>query len=136
MLAVACILDFHAAGAFAAETAPGDACSAGETNLIRQVGGPETTGIWHLMRCNGTTWQQDITALASGYVGIGDPSPAYKLSVADSANTSVAISAVNTKVGAGTSTGLVLSALSNYVNTQYYGSSSVWYTGNLGAQVT
>lgn len=42
----------------AQETAPGDACVAGETDYIRQVGGPETSGVVHLMRCDGTNWQQ------------------------------------------------------------------------------
>lgn len=57
--------------AHAQETAPGDVCTAGETNYIRQVGGPETSGVVHLMRCDGMSWQQYLTTDANGNLGIG-----------------------------------------------------------------
>jgi len=66
---------FSGVSAHAQETAPGDACAAGEENYIRQVGGPETTGVVHLMRCDGSNWQQYMTILADGNVGIGTTSP-------------------------------------------------------------
>lgn len=45
----------------AAETAPGDACVAGQTDLHRFVGGPENPGIGYHLVCNGTTWQAITT---------------------------------------------------------------------------
>ena len=61
--------------ALAQETTPGDACTASETNYIKQVGGPETSGIVHLMRCDGASWQQYMTFLANRNVGIGTLNP-------------------------------------------------------------
>lgn len=61
--------------AMAQETAPGDACGAGETNHIRQVGGVETSGVMHLLRCDGANWQQYMTILPDGKVGIGTTTP-------------------------------------------------------------
>lgn len=63
------------------ETAPGSSCAAGENNYIRAVGGPETSGVWHLMRCDGSNWGQRLTALANGNVGIGTASPNASLEV-------------------------------------------------------
>lgn len=40
----------------AQETAPGDICTTGELNRIRTAGGPETTGVYRLLRCNGSIW--------------------------------------------------------------------------------
>ncbi len=34
-----------------------DPCAVEETDYIRQVGGPETNGELHVLRCDGTTWQ-------------------------------------------------------------------------------
>ena len=65
--------------ASAQETVPGDACTAGQENHIRQVGGPETSGVVHLMRCDGANWQQYMTFLTSGNVGIGVDNPLFPL---------------------------------------------------------
>jgi hypothetical protein len=65
----------------AQETQPGSACTAGQTNLIRWSGGPETTGVVHLVRCNGSTWQQYMTVLASGNIGMGLSTPSERLEV-------------------------------------------------------
>jgi hypothetical protein len=47
--------------AWAAETAPGDACVVGETDLHRFVGGPENPGTGYHLVCNGTTWEAITT---------------------------------------------------------------------------
>jgi hypothetical protein len=54
----------------AQETQPGDACTGGQTDHVRQVGGPETSGVTHLLVCDGSTWNQLTTWLADGSVGI------------------------------------------------------------------
>jgi hypothetical protein len=54
ILTVIIVLLVSIVPSYAQETAPGDACDAGQLNNIRSVGGPETTGVHHLMRCNGT----------------------------------------------------------------------------------
>lgn len=71
-----------APAALAQETEPGEACTAGETDYIRQVGGPETSGVVHLMRCDGSNWQQYMTFLADSKVGIGIDDPQAPLEVA------------------------------------------------------
>lgn len=65
----------------AQETVPGDACTAGETNFIRRSGGPETSGVVHLMRCDGTIWQPYLTFLGDGKAGIGTDTPTAMLHV-------------------------------------------------------
>lgn len=57
--------------AYAQETAPGDACTAGQTNWTKQVGGPETAGTVNILRCDGSNWQSAITFTSAGMVGIG-----------------------------------------------------------------
>ncbi len=42
---------------YAQETSSGDVCTAGETNYVRQVGGPETSGEKRVLVCNGTNWR-------------------------------------------------------------------------------
>jgi len=56
--------------AFAQETLPDDPCSAGQTNYVRYVGGIETNGVAHVIRCNGSVWQRYMT-WKDGSVGIG-----------------------------------------------------------------
>ncbi len=68
-----------AAPAFAAEPAPGDVCA--NLNYIISTGGPETSGIHRLLRCDGTNWQLMMTIDASGHVGIGNPTPSAALDV-------------------------------------------------------
>lgn len=65
--------------AWAAEPVPGGACST--SNLIVTTGGPETTGVRRIMRCNGSTWQQEQTIDATGKTGVGTDSPAAPLHV-------------------------------------------------------
>lgn len=62
-----------------ADPAPGDACSI--ANAIVQTGGPDTSGVRHVMRCDGNIWQQTVTIDAAGQVGIGTPSPTSALDV-------------------------------------------------------
>jgi hypothetical protein len=69
-VAIAALALAIAAQAFA-EPQPGDACTAGQTNYTQQAGGPETSGVVHLLRCDGSTWKQLTTWLADGNVGIG-----------------------------------------------------------------
>ncbi|MEI4232988.1 hypothetical protein [Roseovarius sp. D22-M7] len=76
------ILIVTAIPAMAQETAPNDPCGAGQSDYIRQVAGPETSGVVHLMRCDGVNWQQYMTILADGKVGIGTDAPDAKLDVA------------------------------------------------------
>lgn len=57
--------------AVAQETAPGDACTAVETDYIKQVGGPETSGVVRLIRCDGANWQQYWGFFTNGSVEIG-----------------------------------------------------------------
>jgi quinol monooxygenase YgiN len=69
--------------ALAQEALPGDACTAGQINRISVSGGPETTGALHMIRCNGSTWQQYMTVLTNGNVGIGGrTTPAERLDIA------------------------------------------------------
>ncbi len=65
--------------AFAAEPVAGDACST--SNQIVVTGGPETTGVRHTLRCNGTKWVQEQTIDASGNSGFGTASPAARIDV-------------------------------------------------------
>jgi hypothetical protein len=65
----------------AQETQPGSACTGGQLNTIRWSGGPETTGVVHFVRCNGTIWQQYMTVLATGNMGLGATAPAERLEV-------------------------------------------------------
>lgn len=67
--------------AMAQETQPGDACTGGQTDHVRQVGGPETSGVTHLLVCDGSTWNQLTTWLADGSVGIGTANSVFELSV-------------------------------------------------------
>lgn len=78
LLAMMCFI----APTFAQEAAPGDSCTAGETNFITQAGGPETGGILHLMRCDGSNWQQYLTFFNNGFAGVGVASPQTPLDVA------------------------------------------------------
>ena len=57
--------------AMAQETLPGSSCDAGETDYIRQVGGPETSGVVHLMRCDGSTWFRYVSFYNGGVVSFG-----------------------------------------------------------------
>lgn len=59
-------LMFVSAPAMAQETAPGDACTAGETNYIRQAGGPETSGVFRIMRCDGSNWLERFSIMENG----------------------------------------------------------------------
>lgn len=97
----------------AQETVPGNACAAGELNHIRQVGGPETTGFWHLMRCNGSTWNQYISILADGSVGVGGPPasgrPLRVIAAADTVTGLSVLSAASAQSGIG----IALGALGN-----------------------
>jgi hypothetical protein len=77
-LCLAALLVF-AAPSFAAEPLPGNACTT--LNAIVETGGSETSGVRHLLRCDGSVWKQEMTIDASGYVGIGTPSPATALDV-------------------------------------------------------
>lgn len=81
LLIFTAIILFAPTPLFAQETLPGDSCSAGEVNFIRQSGGPETGGVVHLMRCDGTTWQPYQTFLGDGKAGIGTDTPAAMLDV-------------------------------------------------------
>src|SRR5258706_14401483 len=67
------------APAFAAEPVPGDSCPA--LNQILQTGGPETTGVRRVMRCNGSIWVQEMTIDATGKIGIATDIPASTLHV-------------------------------------------------------
>jgi hypothetical protein len=58
-----------AAPAFAAEPVPGGVCST--LNYIIETGGPETTGVRHILRCDGAHWQQQMTIDADGKVTLG-----------------------------------------------------------------
>lgn len=58
-----------AAPAFAAEPVPGDTCST--LNYIIETGGPETSGVRHLLRCDGAHWQQEMTIDTDGVVTLG-----------------------------------------------------------------
>lgn len=71
-----------------AETAPGDACTAGQTNHVRLVGGPETTGTADILRCNGSTWTSQIRFTSAGKVGIGMTNPVANLTVIGDGNVS------------------------------------------------
>jgi hypothetical protein len=62
-----------------ANPVPGDACVAGQLNNTAMSGGP-TTGVVHLLRCNGTSWQQLMT-FNNGNIGMGVISPSSKLEV-------------------------------------------------------
>lgn len=76
-----------------AEPVPGDACPT--VNQIVTSGGPETTGVLRVMRCNGTTWQQEMTIDVTGKTGIATDTPAAKLHVGGEAiigNTGLACS--------------------------------------------
>ena len=74
------------APAWAAEPVPGGACAT--TNFIVETGGPETSGIRNILRCNGTTWQQEMTIDASGHVGIGTVTPDSQFQIYDANNPS------------------------------------------------
>ncbi len=65
--------------AFAAEPVAGDACST--SNQIVVTGGPETTGVRHTLRCNGTKWVQEQTIDASANSGFGTASPAARIDI-------------------------------------------------------
>ena len=39
-----------------ADTVPGNACTAGELNAIRHVGGPTLSGVSHILHCDGAAW--------------------------------------------------------------------------------
>lgn len=68
-----------ATSAFAAEPVPGDACST--LDYVVETGGPETSGIRHFLRCDGSNWQQELTIDAAGNVGIGTPTPVSPLHI-------------------------------------------------------
>lgn len=68
------------APAFAAEPIPGDACPT--LNYIIETGGPETSGIRNILRCDGAHWLQEMTIDATGNVGINTV-PSYKLHAAE-----------------------------------------------------
>nr|HMU53323.1 hypothetical protein [Geminicoccaceae bacterium] len=70
-LRIALIVCFSALPAVAQETAPGDACTGGEQNQTRLVGGPETSGVNHLLVCDGSEWISKTMWSANGKVGIG-----------------------------------------------------------------
>ncbi|WP_274630781.1 DUF1566 domain-containing protein [Arvimicrobium flavum] len=57
------------------ETLPGDACVAGQLDHIRLSGGPETSGVADILRCNGATWQSQIRFMSTGSVGVGNLAP-------------------------------------------------------------
>ncbi|TCP38786.1 tail fiber domain-containing protein [Rhodovulum marinum] len=78
-------------GVIAQETAPGDACAAGETDYIRQVGGPETSGVVHIMRCDGANWQQALTINSDGEIGIGTDTPGDHLHINGTSHTDLRI---------------------------------------------
>lgn len=94
-----------------AQTVPGAACTAGQLNYIRQEGGPETTGVWHLMRCDGANWRQYLSILADGSVGIGESSipgrPLHLLSATDNPSALTILSADLAKTGIGINLGSV-----------------------------
>lgn len=53
--------------AHAAETLPGDSCTAGQTNYLVQTSGPEVAGGGgHTLLCNGTVWQPLFSYNAAG----------------------------------------------------------------------
>ena len=45
----------------AAETQPGDTCTAGQTDLYRHAGGPENPGTGYFLVCDGATWKAITT---------------------------------------------------------------------------
>lgn len=69
------------APAYAQESLPGDACTAGQLNQHKLSGGPELTGEMHLLKCNGTNWIAQMS-WKNGRVGIGRPDPQYDLDIA------------------------------------------------------
>jgi len=69
LLALSGLVAVAVTPAFAAEPVPGDACTT--LNYIIETGGPETTGVRHLLRCDGTVWQQEMTIDTDGSVTLG-----------------------------------------------------------------
>lgn len=71
-LIAALILCCMATPARAAKTAPGDSCTAGQTNQFITSGGKETGGIVYFLECDGTNWHPfGAASPASGNAGFG-----------------------------------------------------------------
>ena len=68
-LLLAIILTFGFPLAFAQETEPGDACTAGEIGRYILSGGPELSNTGHLIICDGTTWNKVMTFGSGGTMG-------------------------------------------------------------------
>ena len=78
------------------ETAPGDTCTVGETNHIRLVGGPETSGIVRLMRCDGTDWNtlylfdENYRFFLEGTKGVTEPALSIRRDESENEHTTIA----------------------------------------------